>query len=179
MADRLRRHAPRVAARLPVCRRVKRENEMATSHFHSLAPSLSSSFSLSRSLKRNRSTTLAAAPRSLPPPRHCSIAGAHRSAITSSTSPTTHCLNPRQGNGLWAIAVIAPSLRLSPPCMPLWLCMPSFLSRVLLDVRVRLELGLAQGKSLRPMLALSEWNAAWLPLRSRRRASPILTLELL
>jgi len=34
------------------------------------------------------------------PPCHCAIARAHRSAITSSTSLTTHCLNLSQGKRL-------------------------------------------------------------------------------
>ena len=170
MANRLRCRAPCVAAHLFACRCIKRESEPAASHFHSLVPSLSSSLSLSCSPKRNYSATIAAAPRSLPPPCHCLIAHAHHLAITSSTSPTTHCLNPRQGKGLWAIAVVAPWLRALPPCRLPWLCMPSSLPCVLLDVRVRLELGLARGKSLRPMPASSEQNTVVPPLHSRRHA---------
>ena len=43
--------------------------------------------------------------------------------------------------------------------------------RVLLDIRVRLELGLAQGKSLRPMPAMLEQDTAVPPLSSRRRGA--------
>ena len=115
------------------CSRARRAN-------HSIAPS-------SPHLRRARTPL---------PPCHCAIACAHRSAITSSTSPTTHCLNLSQGKGLRAIAVIAPLLRAPLPCMPPWLCMLGFLLHVLLGVRVRLELGLARGKSLRPIPASSE-----------------------
>ena len=45
--------------------------------------------------------------RTPPPPRHCVIAHAHCSTITSSTSPTRHCLSSNQGKGLRAIIVAA------------------------------------------------------------------------
>ena len=119
MADHARSHALRVAARqtarppYPRIRMMKRRRGWAiTLHSHSHAPpprSLSLTSASPLSHPRHAQVNRNAMPlpphlyraRSLPPPCHCLIARAHRSAITSS-SPTTHCLNPSQGKCLRA-----------------------------------------------------------------------------
>ena len=108
---------------------------------------------------------------SLPPPHHHALHLAHSSAIISSTSPKCLCHHLSSGEATVrvcrhrAIVGAPPSLRLPWPCST----EPSR-SRIPL-IRVRLELGLTQGKSLRPMPASSEQNAAVPPLRSLRHAA--------
>jgi len=120
MADRARSLMPHVATRLtlsPSCPHVhvlkRRIGRVLALHSHSsaLPPcslSLASASPLScpRHARANRSAVPSPPhlhrAHSQPPPRYCPIAHAHCSAITSSTSLTTHCLNPSQGKRLRA-----------------------------------------------------------------------------
>ena len=149
---------------------------------HSCSLSLPRSCSCSHHARAKPSTVAIAAELrhalSLPPPHHHPLHLAHSSAIISSTSPNCLCHHPSSGEATvrvchrCAIAGAPPSL-----CSPCSCSTEPSRSHVPL-VRVRLELGLTQGKSLRLMLASSEQNTAVLPLRSchhaRGQASPLL-----